>query len=283
MGLQRNLGTSQFGNPYALAVDPTTNNLLVSDLPNNRIQVFNSSGGFVTIVGTPTVSGNANGEFQGGPEGLAVDPSGNIYVSDTGNSRVQVFDSSYNYVAQWGGLGSADGQFNYNFGIAADSGATIYVAEENNSRFQVFTSGGTFVRKWTPGYLPSNVAVDASGNIFANDLINGRIYKYNSSGVQIGAWGNVGSGPGQFTYPRGIGVNSAGEVYVADGGNNRVQKFSNSGTYLGEFGGTGSGPGQFNGPVGSGHRDPGHNSTWATLPTITSRSSAPNASRWTAG
>src|SRR5262245_6234 len=61
----------------------------------------------------------------------------------------------------------------------------------------------------------------------------------------VSTWGTLGSGAGQFNWPRGIGVDAAGNVYVADSGNDRVEKFTAGGAFITAWGSYGTGPGQF--------------------------------------
>jgi DNA-binding beta-propeller fold protein YncE len=68
--------------------------------------------------------------------------------------------------------------------------------------------------------------------------------------VFLTAWGDPGSGAGEFADPFGVAIDLIGHVYVTDTGNNRVQKFTSDGNYLGQWGGSGSGPGQFEAPRG---------------------------------
>ena len=76
-----------------------------------------------------------NSKFAG-PSDVATDSSGNIYVADTYNSRIQKFDSNGTYMSQWGTLGIGDGQLSYPEGITVDSTGNVYVADTNNSRIQ---------------------------------------------------------------------------------------------------------------------------------------------------
>ena len=115
-----------------------------------------------------------------------MDASGNVYVADTGNGRVQKFTSDGTFLTQWGSGGSEPGQFDYPQGIAVDGRGNVYVADTWNHRVQKFTSDGTFLTQW----------------------------------------GRGGSGPGQFDYPQGIAVEGSGNIYVADTWNGRVQVFA---------------------------------------------------------
>lgn len=115
-----------------------------------------------------------------------MDPSGNVYVTDTDNNRIQKFSSSGTFITKWGSYGTGDGQFD----------------------------------------TPSGVAVDASGNVYITDYYNNRIQKFSSGGTFITKWGSKGTGDGQFYYPQGVTVDSSGNVYVADSGNYCVHKFA---------------------------------------------------------
>lgn len=128
--------------------------------------------------------GSGDGQFKN-PYGVAVDASGNVYVVDTGNPRIQKFSSSGAFLAKWGSSGSGDGQFEIPYGVAVDAWGKVYVVDTGNPRIQKFSNSGAFLAKW-------------------------------------GSWGN---GDGQFNYPSGVAVNASGNVYVADTSNSRIQVF----------------------------------------------------------
>ncbi len=180
-------GDGQFNYPYGVAVD-NSGNVYVADTNNNRIQKFTFTGTFLTKWGS---SGTGNGQFGSmmgeGPQGIFVDSSGSVYVTDFWNHRIQKFTSTGTYVTKWGSSGSGDGQFNYPNGVTVDNSGNVYVADKDNHRIQKFDSSGAFLTKW----------------------------------------GSGGSGDGQFNYPYGVAVDSSGNVYVADSGHSRIQFFTN--------------------------------------------------------
>ena len=137
--------------------------------------------------GTFGTNGSGDGQFDF-PIDVAVDSAGDIYVADSGNDRVQKFDSSGNFLLKFGSLGSGDGQFDSPTGVAVDSAGDIYVSDRDNHRIQIFNSSGVFQSKF----------------------------------------GSLGTGLGQFNSPRSIAVDSAGDIYVADTINNRIQKFGDN-------------------------------------------------------
>jgi hypothetical protein len=191
------------------------------------------------------------------PGGVAVDNSGTVYMVDSENARVQVFNSIGQFLLQWGTLGGQPGQFSQPYGIAVDQRGNVYVTDTGNSRVQKFTSTGAWLASWGSqgsgngqfDYL-RGLSADGSGNVYVVDHGNHRIQKFNSSGVWLATWGSQGSANGQFDYPSDVSVDSSGNVYVADSLNHRIQKFTSGGAWLASWGSQGSGNGQFDVPVG---------------------------------
>jgi M6 family metalloprotease-like protein len=251
-------GTGQFTQPRGVAVD-AGGNVYVVEYGNNRVQKFTSTGTFITKWGRnggDGSSGTATGQFYH-PEGIAVDSSGNIYVADTGNNRIQKFSSGGTFLAMWGSPGSGNGFFAGPAGIAVDGAGNIFVADYWNYRVQKFTSGGTFVATWGRQgtgsgefVTPRAIAAGADGMVYVADTGNNRIQKFTSTGTFLKTWGFYGSGNGQFNSPQGIGVDTAGNVFVTDYQNSRAQKFRPDGTFLARWGGYGTGDGKFIGTVG---------------------------------
>src|SRR6185295_11539193 len=155
--------------------------------------------------------GLSDGSFRV-PRGIATDSSGNVYVADSGNNRIQKFDSSGSFLAKWGSFGSGDGQFNSPRGIATDSSGNVYVADSANSRIQKFDSSGSFQSTWGWGVLDGSSA-----------------FQICTSSCQAGLGG---SGDGQFNVPERLATDPSGNIYVADHNSNRIQKFDSSGNFL---------------------------------------------------
>lgn len=187
--------------------------------------------------------GSDSGLFRA-PKGLAMDAQGNLYVADSQNHRIQVFDPSGVLLRQWGREGSGPGQFLEPWGLDVDAQGYVYVADTWNHRIQVFDAEGNYVRSWgTFGqtgatgdgnllYGPRDVAVDGDGNIYVSDTGNKRIVKYTPEGVMLLGIGGAGSEPGRFQEPVGIAVQSDGTLYVADTWNRRIQVFGSDGRLL---------------------------------------------------
>ena len=175
-------GDGQFYNAEGIAVDGA-GNVYVTDYGRDRVQKFTSDGGFLLYLGTQGTGagrGTGDGEFNN-PVGIAVDGAGNVYVAETINHRVQVFDSNGRFLRKWGSEGSGDGQFNRPMGIAIDRAGNVYVADRNKHRVQVFDSTGQFLRKWgsegsgNGQFDAPNIAVDGAWNVYVSDSGNHQI------------------------------------------------------------------------------------------------------------
>ena len=96
---------------------------------------------FITKWGNST---DGDGQFSN-PKGVAIDSSGNLYVADKNNNRIQKFNSSGGFITKWGSPGSGDGQFISPLGVAIDSSGNVYVADSGNNCIQKFgdTTTGT--------------------------------------------------------------------------------------------------------------------------------------------
>src|SRR5439155_3354 len=117
-----------------------------------------SCGTFLTTWGT---SGSGNAQFRF-PVGVAVDGSGNVFVTDSDNARIQKFDNGGTFLTTWGTRGSADGQF-YSFtGVAVDGSGNVFVADAANYRIQKFANAGAFVANcgtWATGDAQARLPV----------------------------------------------------------------------------------------------------------------------------
>ncbi len=195
--------------------------------------------------------GTEAGQFNH-PRGIAVGPDGFVYVVDSDNARIQVFDASGAYLRQWGSycdietelgcvdpdgsgpLSLGDGQFKEPWGITVDAEGLVYVADTWNHRVQVFDEAG-FVRKWgTLGqtaerldlmYGPRDVAIDAQGNILVTDTGNKRVLVYTKEGTLVDIFGTAGAAQGQIDEPVGIDVDSEGHIYLVDTWNRQIDVY----------------------------------------------------------
>ncbi len=199
------------------------------------------------------------------PEAVAVDTFGNVYVADQLSYVVQKFSAAGAFETEWGSYGGGHGQFGPIGGLATDAAGNVYVVDSSHNRIEKFNSEGAFIMQWghkgsEPGQFsfgssqdytkPPGGGIAVTGNyVYVADSGNNRIQRFNLEGGEGMEWGTKGSGPGQFTYPRGVAAN-ASEVLVADDDNHRIEKFDPGGAYQSSAGSEGTGPGQFAFPYG---------------------------------
>lgn len=167
------------------------------------------------------------------PADLALAPSGDQYVVEVGNNRVQRLTDSGAYVSHWGGplAGSGPGQFDAPESVAVDASGDVLVADTGNDRVQRFSADGTFEAQWgstgtANGQFqgPSGIAVDPeSGDVFVADSGNDRVQRFSAAGAFEAAWHGALDDPGDLAVGRGP------SIYVLDNGHHRVRRFTRSG------------------------------------------------------
>ena len=199
------------------------------------------------------------------PEALACAPQGDLYVADQFSHVVQRFSPTGRFLGQWGSYGSGPGQFGAVDGLAVDGVGDVYVLDSTHDRVERFTASGRLLGEWGrpgsglgefdfgPGYGPDKppgggIAVGGS-YVYVSDSAANRIVRFDLDGSRPVLWGRPGSGPGQFSSPRGLTV-AGGVVYVADEGNHRIQALSLAGRPLYAEGTFGKEPGEFVNPFG---------------------------------
>ena len=227
--------------PAGLALDGQ-GNVFAADVSLSRILKYDNNLNPLVAWG---VKGSGDGQFSPAYTNsssflalpLAVDGTGNVYVGDSGNNRVEKFDGNGTFLLKWSGAG--DNQINLLNSLTADPAGNIYTGKLYN-RLQKFDSTGNFLGKWgkqfdDPGQLnpnlfggPIGIALNRQGNIYVADVGNHRIQKFRGNGEFEFAFGNSGKGDGQFgssTSPLNIAIDGLNYVYVADPSNSRVQAF----------------------------------------------------------
>ena len=199
------------------------------------------------------------------PEAVAVDTVGDVYVADQLSFVVQKFSAAGQYLGQWGSYGGGHGQFGPIGGLATDAAGNVYVVDSEHNRIEKFNSSGEFITAWghfgnelgqfnfgsslNPTQPPGGGIAVAGNYVYVADSSNDRIERFNLNGGEAFEWGSYGSGPGQFSYPRGVAAN-ASEVLVTDDDNHRVEKFNPNGQLESAAGSEGTGHGQFGFPYG---------------------------------
>ena len=240
--------------PYGVAVD-TAGNLYIADSGNNRVRKVTTDGVINTVAGNGTKGYSGDGGFATeaqlrGPNGVAIDTAGNLYIADEGSNRIRkvTTDGVINTVAGNGGYGySGDGgsakeaNLGIPFGIAVDIAGNLYIADRNNNRVRKVTLDGVINTVAGSGmsgysgdggaataaqlYSPSGVAVDTAGNLYIADVNNYRIRKVTAGGVISTVAGNGTSGfsgdggpatEAKLLFPVGVAVDTADNLFISD-------------------------------------------------------------------
>lgn len=179
-----------------------------------------------------SIYGSNEKDFMNKP--MAVTVSGNrIYVSDTGNQRVQVFDYNGNPLMKFGKNGKKQGEFRFPYGIAADSSGKIYVSDLYNGNISVMSKDGEFLNYFSNSVeikSPAGLHIDKD-RVYVADVALNKIKVFDLNGQKLFEFGKTGTGKGEFQSPNGVWV-TTDKIYVSDTGNDRVQVFNKLGGFL---------------------------------------------------
>jgi len=179
--------------------------------------------------------GNKPGEFNE-PRGIAVAPNGDVFVTDTGNSRVQKFDKDGKYLFMWGTEGENLGEFKNPQGITVSKDGFVYVSDTWNHRVQKFSLDGTSLGEFRTQdkslFGPRDIAISPfDGNIYVADTGNKQVAVLTPDGQLVKRIGSPGEDDGQFIEPVGVAVDNQGRLYVANTGNKRIEIFDSAGNF----------------------------------------------------
>jgi len=224
-----------FLEPWDVAVAPD-GTIYVADTWNHRIQRLDAEGNTISVWGLFGQYGPEEVVGQSafyGPRGIVIGPGDRVYVADTGNKRVQVFEPDGQFAFQWGGGGVLDGYLDEPVGISIGPNGVVYVADTWNRRVQVFDKNGTYLRQWAiAGWdtgLPDEkpyLAVDVNGYVYVTDPGHYRVLVFDGLGNYVLSFGQYGLDERSFALPTGIAVAEDGTIYVVDSHGSRVLVFA---------------------------------------------------------
>jgi DNA-binding beta-propeller fold protein YncE len=170
----------------------------VADTWNGRIESF-------------TLAGKRKAEASDlyGPRGVAVTPDERVWVCDTGNHRVIVYDAGLKQIATYGKKGSGKDELDAPVGIAAGSGGRIFVADSANRRIQILDGSGAFRGSWpVPGWTAAcepHLEADDDGRLYVADPTGEAVLVYDTAGRLESRITRDGTGR-PFARPTGIAI-----------------------------------------------------------------------------
>jgi uncharacterized repeat protein (TIGR01451 family) len=246
-------------NPQGVSLD-SSGNLYIADSGNGRIRVVSASGTITTIAGNGNYNfggdgGPATSAWLEGPQSVAVDSAGDVFIADTNNLRVrEVIAGTINTIAGGGPIGDG-GQVPFAAlaqpgGVARDGSGNIYVADTSNNRVRMITPAGvisTVAGTGSPGFSgdgaaatsamlnhPQAVVLDKSANLYIVDSYNNRIRMVSGGNITTvagnGNYGFAGDGAAatgaQLANPQALAIDSAGDLFIADANNQRIREVS---------------------------------------------------------
>jgi hypothetical protein len=273
-------GTTEgkFEGPWGTAT-AANGDVWVTDYSNDRIEEFSPTGKFIRECGS---KGSGEGQFNG-PTGIAINPTnesrgGYIYVSDSGNNRIEIFSPECKYSESFGTSGSENGELSDPMGLAfgvsyLHEAHILAVADSGNNRIEqfkgtkhefsaVYGSKGSGEGQFddpTDIALAGPAAFGDSDEFYVVDSGNDRVQEFSETSAgekeprfkYIQKFGTKGTETGELSSPTAIVLDrTTGDLDITDTGNNRVEEFLPSGTYVAKFGSAGAGSEEFESPKG---------------------------------
>ena len=246
-------GEGGFNRPHGCCISPN-GTIYCTDDENHTVTEYTPEGKLLRTLGTknkpsdtgyrevPDVFEKIASIKRGGPPfnrptGVAVSPSGDIYIADGyGNARVHKFSPDGTLLLSWGEPGPAPGQFRLPHSIRVDRQNRVWLIDRENSRIQIFDDKGKFITQWTDLLRPTDAFIDDEDTVYVSELCK-RISIFTIDGKLLSRWGNEGHDVNDplFVAPHAIAVDSNGDMYVGEvsmtyakvnRGSRTVQKFA---------------------------------------------------------
>ncbi len=243
----KSFGAGMFVFPHGLLIDHDDNLWLTDgqgkDGKGHQVLKFNRDGKVLLTLGKAGVAGDGPDTFNQ-PNAVAVASNGDIFVSDghspgRGNARVVKFTKEGKFLRQWGGHGTAPGQFEVPHALAFDSRGRLFVGDRANNRIQIFDQDGNFLEEWKQFSRPSGIYIDRNDVIYVTDSesTDKDGYGHNPGwkrGIRIGSArdGKVTAfipdpspGTAITSAAEGVAADAEGNAYGAEVGPKDVKKY----------------------------------------------------------
>jgi sugar lactone lactonase YvrE/mono/diheme cytochrome c family protein len=242
--LLKSFGAGMLVFPHGIFVAPD-GTVWVADGQGHVVIQFTPDGKELRRFGKAGVPGDGLGLLNQ-PNAVIVAKNGDIFIADghnvgTGNARVLKFKSDGTLINQWGGHGSAPGQFEMPHSLAFDSQGRLFVADRGNNRIQIFDQDGKFLDQWKQFSRPSGIFIDKDDVLYVADSESREREGYGHNpgwkrGIRIGSAkdGTVTAfipdpEPNQeavsTSAAEGVAADSAGNIYGAEVGPKGVKKY----------------------------------------------------------
>jgi len=251
--LKSHWGGGMFKRAHGSCIDPQ-GNIFCTDDENHTVRKFTPDGKLLMTLGTedkPSDTGytkmfdffaslvtitRGGGPFNR-PTGVAIGPSGNIYIADGyGNAQVHKFNAEGKHLLSWGGPGTGPSQFRLPHNVWVDKKEHVWIPDRENSRIQIFDSEGKLLTMWTDLCRPTDLFIDEQETVYVCDLAD-RVSIYTIDGKLLSQWQAKGMSRENalFIAPHAITLDSQGSIYVGevaytgfgiDKGPRAIQKFA---------------------------------------------------------
>ncbi len=217
-------GSERLNRPQGIAADKW-GNVYVADAGNHRIVKLFNPGHSLHFVRSVGSKGKIAGKFLN-PQDVALDAKSNVYVADSGNNRVQIFDSSLVFIRELkvdvrnpAAIAVADRDFEWTF----FKENFIVLIDSNRSRIRQFDFSGNLLHEisakkfFRKSVSLCYLALDYYNNIYATDIKNHCIHKFDHNLKYLTTFGKKGTGKNEFLEPRGITIHRhLGQVFIAE-------------------------------------------------------------------
>jgi hypothetical protein len=260
--------SAQLSGPQAVTVD-AAGNVYIADTGNNRIRVVSAATGNISTLAGGTTAGStgdgglASAALLSGPQDVAVDPAGNVYIADTGSNKVRVVNVQSGYILTVAGTGVAGtpatglatgSPLNAPGGVAADNRGDVYLSDTGNNVVREVVGGqimtvagnGTAATSGDGGPAtaasingPGHLGLDAAGDVYVAGTAGNRVREVSAATGFIATIAGTGTAGvsangllatnSALSGPKGVKIDSLGNVYVVDTGNNRIAEIPAAG------------------------------------------------------
>jgi DNA-binding beta-propeller fold protein YncE len=209
------VGVCKFRDDKILFTDSKLSKIFSYNLTQEKLTVFSTS------------------QSLDNPTGITYDETRNlIYVSETINHRILVFNQVGELINTIGERGNNNGQFNFPTFITLDNNGNLFVVDALNFRIQIFNATGKHLKSFgeagdATGYFsrPKGIAVDTFGHVFIVDALFHTVQVFDFNGNYLYNFGGLGQQNSRFWLPTGITIDNDNNIYVADSYNSRIQIF----------------------------------------------------------